>query len=182
MPLYKNEPVIIVSYNDDWPYVFNSLKKVLQNHLQDKIIDIIHIGSTAVNGLVAKPIIDLNIIIENYHILAGITAKLSELGYRYEGEKGIIGRHAYDRVNEKVPLSYNKNWMDHHLYVCSKDNPENTRQIQFRDYLRRNPEAAAEYAALKQKLAIKYKNDRKKYTDGKHDFVEKILEKVEQNL
>lgn len=171
--------IIIEDYNPQWKIEFEELKKVFADHLKDLIIDIEHVGSTSIEGLCAKPILDIDIVINTYDTLPEIINRLKDLGYFYEGDMGIEGREAFGREKDNVPYSKNKSlWMEHHLYVCPQDSRELKRHIAFRDYLRQNPEKAKEYADIKINLAKIFRNDRESYWRMKTDFIEGILNKI----
>ncbi len=183
MPLIPNSHIEIVDYTSEWKEEFNQLQTVLSEKLSKslKIIEIEHIGSTSIEGLASKPIIDLVIVIEDNNQLEKVEKLLNELEYSSEGDKGIKDRYAFKRKDKYTPnIKTGKEWVDHHLYVCAKDCEEYKKQIAFRDYLKKYKEIANLYEQLKKKLAIEYKNDRVKYTDGKTDFIESILEKAKK--
>ena len=101
--------------------------------------------------------------------------QLSNLGYIYEGDKGIKGREAFARKDKDVPWCKEQNqWMEHHLYVCISGNQELQRHLNFRDYLRDHPESVKEYELLKLELANNART-REEYTEGKSEFIERIL-------
>ncbi|MCK4261211.1 MAG: GrpB family protein [Halanaerobiales bacterium] len=182
MPLKKGEPIEIVDYDSSWSVIFNQLRGILQEHLGDLALSIEHVGSTAVPGLSAKPIIDIDVVIESVEFLPEVVGFLSKLGYRHEGDLGIEGREAFTREGVDVPFdSQSKNWIDHHLYVCSKDNEELARHILFRDYLRKNSETAREYSNLKRELAQRFKNQRVAYCEGKTEFVSRIINLADES-
>lgn len=102
--------------------------------------------------------------------------KLEDLGYIHEGDLGIKNREAFARKDVYVPYSsegYVKH--EHHLYVCNRESDELTRHLKFRDILRRNPILVSEYTDLKIQLSKKFKNNRKAYTEGKTEFVTRIM-------
>jgi GrpB-like predicted nucleotidyltransferase (UPF0157 family) len=159
-------PVIIVPYVPIWPDIFAELRDRLVAALGLAAIRIEHIGSTAVPGLAAKPIIDIDVVIATQADLPLAISKLSAAGYAYQGEKGIEGRHAFAQPAALPP---------HHLYVCAASSSELRRHIAFRDYLRANPEAAKAYGALKKRLAEKFGEDREGYTEAKSAFIAEAL-------
>lgn len=168
--------IVISAYDSKWKSEFLTLKQIIEPVLKDLIIDIEHVGSTSIEGLGAKPILDIDIVIEDYSKLPEIIACLEELGYFHQEDWSFKGREAFGRKDQYVPWSEkNIKWMDHHLYVCNKDSEELARHLAFRDYLRNNPDSVAEYEQLKIDLARRAK-DRKEYTIGKTDLVNKILE------
>lgn len=168
----------IEDYNPEWSIIFKDLKYAIEAELDDLLLSIEHVGSTSVNNLSAKPIIDLDLVIDNRDILPKVIQRLEKLGYYHEGDLGIEGREAFARKDYFTPWHREKKvWMDHHLYVCCKENKELIKHLAFRDYLRNHPETVREYGQLKKKLSETAK-DRASYTEGKSDFVNKILEKA----
>ena len=170
--------VVIEEYNQAWPLVFNDLKLVIEKGLPNLVLTIEHVGSTSVQGLSAKPIIDLDIVIESSDLLSQVSKNLEKLGYYHQGDLGIADREAFARIDGYVPWNgNNKIWMEHHLYVCPKDNVELKRHLAFRDYLRENPKAIDDYEQLKKKLAASAK-DRIAYTESKGNFINSILNHI----
>jgi GrpB-like predicted nucleotidyltransferase (UPF0157 family) len=137
-------------------------------------IEIVHVGSTAVPGLAAKPVIDLNVRLRAAEDLPAVIERLARLGYVHEGDLGIVGREAF-----ATPPGYATH--DHHLYVCAPDRGGHDDQIAFRDYLRAHPKTALAYARLKRTLAARHRNDRGAYANAKAGFVKAVLERVRQN-
>ena len=167
--------VVIEAYDPAWPQRFNELKLVLEKGVPNLIQSIEHVGSTSVPGLSAKPILDVDIVIDHRNLLPEVFDHLEKMGYYHKGDLGIEGREAFARVDGYVPWNGTDTvWMEHHLYVCSKESAELHRHVAFRDYLRNNLSAAYEYGELKKKLAASAL-DRTAYTDGKDAFVHSIL-------
>src|SRR5579871_1315080 len=127
-----------------------------------------HVGSTAVPGLAAKPIIDLDVLLFSAGDLPSVIARLASLGYEHRGDLGIAGREAF-----RAPL----NDFRHHLYVCLPAGKEYRRHIAFRDYLRTHPREARAYASLKRDLARQFRDDREAYNQAKSRFVTEILQR-----
>lgn len=178
-----SKPVIIEDYNDDWPFIFNELKEILEKKLGDLALTIEHVGSTSVHGLAAKPIIDLDVVIDSIAVLPQVIIKLNKLGYFHEGNLGVENREAFARRDEKVPYSKDLNLKpEHHLYVCVRESDPLIKHITFRDILRKHPHLVREYSILKKELAGKYKNNRSKYTEGKTEFVQSVMEKYKKTL
>lgn len=159
-------PVVIVPYDPIWPDVFVQIRDQVAAALGAIALEIEHIGSTSVPGLAAKPIIDIDVVIPTESAISLVISKLSQLGYSYEGEKGIEGRHAFAQPS-RLPT--------HHLYVCAVGNPELGRHIAFRDYLRADPGAARTYGLLKQRLSDRFGSDREGYTNAKTAFITDAL-------
>jgi len=159
-------PVIVVDYDSAWPLQFQALRHRLAQGLAGSATAIEHVGSTAVSGLAAKPIIDIDVVVPAGASLAAVCAALEPLGYSHRGDLGVPGREAFDRP-PGLPV--------HHLYVCAADSAELRRHLRFRDRLRAHPEEAQAYGALKRALAQRFRDDRAAYTDAKAPFVAEIL-------
>jgi GrpB-like predicted nucleotidyltransferase (UPF0157 family) len=166
-----SEPIVIVDYDPDWPRRYEVLRARIAPAVGDLAAEIVHVGSTSVPGLAAKPIIDLNIRLRSSADLPTVIERLASLGYRHEGDLGIVAREAF-----ATPPGYSVH--DHHLYVCAPDWAGHTDQIAFRDYLRAHPRAARAYARLKRSLAGKYRDNRGAYANAKAGFVAAVLKRA----
>ncbi|MCV3766699.1 GrpB family protein [Rhizobium sp. TRM95796] len=162
-----NEPVIIVAYDPAWPEIFEALRRRIEAALGPIAIAVEHVGSTAVPGLPAKPIIDIDVAIAGDSALPTAIAALATIGYAHQGEKGIAGRHAF-----AAPAGLAR----HHLYLCAAHSAELRRHLAFRDRLRADAGLAAAYGALKMRLAEEFGWDREGYTIAKTSFIETALE------
>jgi len=160
--------IVVEQHNPAWLQEYVKIKKHIWPHISGIALDIVHVGSTSVPNLPAKPIIDFDIIIQSYGVFPQIVDALGKLGYEHRGDLGITTREAFQRPVDSP-------FMAHHTYVCPKDSPELARHLYFSEYLRRNPEFADEYAALKQELAQRHPNDIDAYIEGKTEFIQKIL-------
>ena len=166
----------IVDYDPGWAETFAGISRAVAVALGPLALRIEHVGSTSVPGLAAKPIIDLDVVIESPRLLPLVVEGLRTLGYSHEGDGGIPGREAFRRESATVPAGGSgRVWPAHHLYVCPSESEELGRHLRFRDYLRSNPDSAARYEALKRDLAHRYPNDIDSYIAGKSAFVEGIL-------
>jgi GrpB-like predicted nucleotidyltransferase (UPF0157 family) len=155
------DPIVIIDYSPAWPLEFERLRDRAAAAVGDIAIAIEHVGSTAVPGLAAKPVIDLVIVVEPDDLQAAID-RLRTIGYIHQGNLGVEGREAFG-----VPAGEPR----HHLYVSPIDSEELRAQVAFRDRLRADPVLANEYEALKRELAQRFSNDRVGYTDAKTAFV-----------
>lgn len=179
MPLNPNAPIEVTDYDPNWPAEFANLKEVLLGKLDHLCLDILHVGSTSVPNLAAKPILDIDIVIENDTQPASVIKPLQELGYTHQGDLGIRGREAFSRADKHTPYTLPKQeWIDHHLYVCPQDSSQLQKHLALRDYLRKHPDAAAAYSRLKWDLAVRHRNDRSHYTEAKTEFIQGILTKL----
>ena len=155
------DPIVIVDYSPAWPLEFERLRDRVAAAVGNLAVAIEHVGSTAVSGLAAKPVIDLVIVVEPEDMPAAID-RLTVIGYVHQGNLGVEGREAFG-----VPEGERR----HHLYVSPTDSEELRAQLAFRNRLRADPELAAEYEALKRGLAWRFRDDRVGYTDAKTAFV-----------
>jgi GrpB-like predicted nucleotidyltransferase (UPF0157 family) len=167
----KTKVVEIVPYDQEWKKEFEKIRNMINSYIGDLILKIEHVGSTSVEGLMAKPIIDIDVVIDSYDLLPNIIERLEKEGYEHEGNLGIEGREAFKRT-------YDDEFMDYHLYVCPKDGKGYLEHIAFRDYLRKNKKAKKEYGDLKYRLAKIYRNDVDSYCNKKTEFIENILNKT----
>ena len=163
--------VVVHSYKKTWADDFVAIRDELNTVLKDLALRIEHVGSTSVEGLSAKPIIDIDVVIQNREKLPEVIAALQKLGYSHEGDQGIPGREAF-KYEGKEHLR------KHHLYVCAQDSEELRRHIAFRDYLRSHPDAVAEYSRIKEEGVELYPWDIDKYIEYKSPFIESIYKRI----
>jgi GrpB-like predicted nucleotidyltransferase (UPF0157 family) len=171
MSIYSkfNRPIVIVDYDSRWPSLYDAERQKLNNFLGDYIVDIEHIGSTAVPELAAKPVIDIAIGLAHIDNASDCIAILEQNGYSYEPalEAALPDRRFLWRISaEGQRYHLSLAWIMSLLWI----NP-----ILFRDYLRSQPEAAREYGRLKEELANKCGTEIGAYIAGKTSFIEKVL-------
>ncbi|HWQ65891.1 MAG TPA: GrpB family protein [Methanospirillum sp.] len=157
--------------NPQWQVGFEEIRNMIDRYIGDLVIRIEHVGSTAVPHLAAKPIIDLDVVIEGMDLLPEIIERLHAAGFEHEGDLGIAGREAFRRM-------YDDGCMPYHLYVCPKDGEELHRHILFRDHLRAHPDSREAYARLKRELSDADPHDIDKYCEGKGVFIRGILQNI----
>ena len=163
--------VVIQAYDDTWEQSFTDIAADIQEALGELVLRIEHVGSTAVKGLSAKPIIDIDVVIEDYSILSDVVSALQGIGYKHEGNLGIEGREAFTYEGKE-------HLQKHHLYVCPQDSTELKRHIAFRDYLCSHPDAVREYSRIKEEGAALYPYNIEKYIEHKSPFIEKIYREM----
>jgi GrpB-like predicted nucleotidyltransferase (UPF0157 family) len=157
-------PITIADYNPSWPAEYDAERERILGEIGRWATEIEHVGSTAVPGLAAKPIIDImpgvTTMSDAEHSIEG----LRRLGYEYvpEFEDALPDRRYFRKGHPE---------QKYHVHVVELDSSFWQRHIAFRDYLRDHPEAAAEYAALKRRLAAEYASDSLGYTDAKSEFI-----------
>lgn len=164
----KTKYVVVEKYNPSWKEEFEKIKNELLVVLFEKVISIEHVGSTSVEGMYAKPIIDIDIVID--YNFEEVKRLLESIDYIHEGDLGILGREAF-KYNNKEHL------MVHHIYVCNKNNEELHRHIIFRNYLRNHKEEREKYSDVKRKMALKYPEDIESYIKGKEQVILEIYKK-----
>ena len=159
----------VAEYNPQWPDWFAEIVTYLRSGLDDVSFCFEHVGSTAIPGMRAKPIIDLDIVIP-----AGgfphAKARLERLGYVHQGDLGLAGREAFDLADAQTRLRL----PEHHLYVCEEGGHELRKHLAYREYMRRHPECRDRLNALKVELCHAHGNDRQAYIEGKSAMVEEI--------
>jgi GrpB-like predicted nucleotidyltransferase (UPF0157 family) len=167
-------PVEIFDYDEEWPLEFEKEKANIMSVISRRIVAIEHIGSTAVHGLCAKPIIDIMVGIRRLADAEHCIAPLGSIGYEYvpEYEASIPERRYFRKGPSEKP---NKHF---HLHMVEHGGGIWKKQLLFRNYLRTHPEAAQQYCELKKKLAAKYRLNREAYTDAKTEFIESIVRKA----
>jgi GrpB-like predicted nucleotidyltransferase (UPF0157 family) len=158
-----SDPIVVVEYDPQWPSEFARLRDRAQAAVGEVARSIEHVGSTAVPGLAAKPVIDLVVVVESDDDVPEAIRRLEVVGYVARGDLGVPGREAF---------SWPEGEVRHHLYVSPETSDELRAQLRFRDRLRTDPVLAREYQALKRDLAERYSDDRPGYTDAKTDFIE----------
>ena len=163
--------VIVLRYDESWKKDFLAIETELRPVLEGLIVRIEHVGSTSVEGLSAKPIIDIDVVIRDRSMLGPVISALGTIGYRHEGDLGIDGREAFAYEGKE-------HLRKHHLYVCPQDSRELKRHLAFRDYLRAHPEAVREYGRIKEEGAALFPHDIEKYIGHKSPFIEKILSEI----
>jgi GrpB-like predicted nucleotidyltransferase (UPF0157 family) len=157
--------VLLVPHDEVWHQLFREEKERILDAANDRSLAVEHIGSTAVCGISAKPILDIMVGIPEFLPQLPFSEALGKLGYEFKGENGIPERHYFGKgeprcVHLNVVRFGGEFWLSH---------------IAFRDYLKQSRSAAREYEQLKLSLAEHFPNDRESYTNGKVEFIERIL-------
>lgn len=161
----RTKHVVVLPYHEKWKQDFIDIKTELCQMLGELAISIEHVGSTSVERLAAKPIIDIDVVVKKK--LNDVISSLKNIGYIHEGNLGISGREAFAYEGKE-------HLQQHHLYVCPEDSLELKRHLAFRDYLRVHPEAVNEYSKVKVEAAKLYPEDIDKYIKYKRTVIEKI--------
>ena len=165
----KRGTVRIADYAPRWADLFEQEAERLLQSVAHLVVDIQHVGSTAVTGLCAKPIIDIAIAIESKEVIPSLVRRLTRLGYIDRGDAGDDG--GYLLVLERAPEVRAA-----HIHIVEATDVQWRDYIGFRDLLRRNEDTREEYGRLKRNLAREYEADRRSYTAGKHGFIRALLD------
>lgn len=171
---WENVPVEICEYNAAWPLKFEEQKRDLMKAIGNKVVAIEHIGSTAVPGLGAKPIIDIMVGLRQLSDAEDCVEPLRRIGYEYvpELEAEIPERRYFQKGPSNVPEKH------YHLHMVEIHGVFWNVQILFRDYLRMHSDSAQDYFRLKKDLAARYRLNRKAYTEAKTSFIRSTIAKA----
>ncbi|MBQ3076606.1 MAG: GrpB family protein [Clostridia bacterium] len=163
----RTRKVVVLPYDAAWQSAFEKIKGEIEEAIGDFILGIEHVGSTSVEGMSAKPCIDLDVVIEDSSVFAAVADGLKAIGYLHEGNLGIQDREAFQ-------YSGKEHLQMHHLYVCPQSSEELHRHLTFRDFLRSNPEAVKKYSLIKEKAAELFPNDIDGYMEYKSPCIEEL--------
>ena len=165
--------VVVVDYDSSWPARYERERASIVEALGDVmegIAGIEHVGSTAVPGLGAKPVIDITVGVRTLVDGEKCVGPMEELGYEYRGDGEIPGRHYFRK--------FTRGERTHHLNIVEHKGDFWERHILFRDYLREHPQEAQDYYELKVRLAERFGTDRLGYNEAKTAFIELALAKA----
>jgi GrpB-like predicted nucleotidyltransferase (UPF0157 family) len=165
-------------HDPSWSAEFAALKAVLGAALGGLALDIEHVGSTAVPDLLAKPILDIDVVMRDYSVFPDIVRVLRALGYNHEGDQGIFEREAFRAKGSAPNVPRASGWMHHHLYVCPVHSRELQRHLRFRDALRLHEPLRREYEAAKQSIAARAGGDRRRYAEIKAHECAELIERA----
>jgi len=133
--------VIVEPYNPEWIRWFEELREPIWDMIGDIVVDIVHVGSTSIEGMSAKPVIDIDIVVASWDYFTEIINRLGKLGYKHQGDLGIKEREAFKQTRKPVH--------PHNLYVCHRDSIAYKNHILLKKHLTENPEAFRRYEQLK---------------------------------
>jgi len=165
------DAVEIADYNAEWPSLFRQLAGTLRSALGDTALRIDHIGSTAVPGLAAKPIIDVQISVADFDPLSAYRVPLERLGFVYRADNPELTKR-YFRESPGTRRT--------HIHVRRSGSWAEQFALLFRDYLRAAPHEAQRYAEVKRSLAARHRDDRQAYTDGKQPFIWEVMGRADR--
>ena len=166
----------VVDHKSEWHALFDKESGLLASIFGTQLVEIQHIGSTAIPGIKAKPVIDILVVINNIKTIETFNGPMTQLGYRPRGEclnspvPGTPGRFYFSKDTDGVRT--------HQVHVCQDGHDDIEDKLAFRDYMRTHSDEAQEYSRLKQSLAMEHRHDSVGYIRGKEGFVKGIISKA----
>ena len=167
--------VSIVNYNPNWKTNFESEYQLLTASIEEDEVFIEHIGSTSIEGMGAKPIIDMMMGLKNFETSRQHVTAIKAIGYEH------VTKHDHLIPNRRYFTKKKDGIKTHHLHVVEYQSEIWNRHLEFRDYLRSNPDARSEYYDLKLNLAKRNWNSGSEYADAKSEFIQAILQKIKND-
>jgi GrpB-like predicted nucleotidyltransferase (UPF0157 family) len=164
----KRHTVHVVDHQPRWAGLGAEACQKVKEVCGHLIVDVQHVGSTAVPRLPAKPILDLAAAVTTHAAIPELVEKLAGVGYIYRGDRADAGGHLFVWGPEPDVRAV-------HLHVVEVKDPQWRNYIRFRDTLRENPILRKRYGELKKKLKSTYPDDRESYTKSKHEFIQRVL-------
>lgn len=168
--IHNNRQTYMSEYKPEWVTKFARESDLLRRLFGKGVLDIHHIGSTAIPGIKAKPIIDILITTFNIHHIDAFDSEMENLGYLVGGEFGLSGRRFYCKGD--------KDHCHYHVHIYEATHPSANAYLLFRDYMIKHPDNARAYEQIKSDLALKYPNNRTLYTQSKGQFIKELCKKM----
>ena len=165
----KTRKVKVVPHDPAWREAFEAEAAALSSVLGDEALAVHHIGSTAIPGISAKPIVDFLVEVRRIERVDDLSSAMAERGYKAWGEYGLPGRRYFDKRGDRHIC---------HVHIYQRGNPEVKRHLAFRDYMISHPEEAKAYGRLKEALAKEFPTDIEAYMDGKDAFIKEAERKA----
>ena len=162
--------VEVVPHSPGWAAAFRAEADRLRTVLGDEVVAVHHVGSTAIPGISAKPIIDILLAVREVERLDERGSEMAGLGYEARGEFGLPGRRFFAKDTDGQRT--------HQIHAYATGNPELERHLAFRDYMISHPEDARAYGRLKEELARRFPTDIVGYMDGKDAFIKEMERKA----
>lgn len=162
--------VEIVSYDDAWPNSFLEVVETLRRLLGSSILAIDHVGSTAVPGLCAKPVIDVDVTLRDLTDIPAASAILMAATYEPRGNHYDDEMWAFLK---RSPVPQQR------VYLCPPNNGTHKRRLLFRDFLRDNRDVARAYGSLKRNLSKEFAYDGDRYTRAKSQFIDAMVRRAQ---
>lgn len=166
------KPIVIEEYTPNWALQFTEEQKIIKNIMGDAAIAIEHIGSTSVERLSAKPILDMMIGIRTLNDIDMFIEPLKAIGYEHVLHEKFPNRRFFRKGLWRAGT--------HHLHIYQYGSDEWNHNLLFRDYLRNHPNVRQQYEQLKKELANKHRFDKVAYTNAKAPFILDIIKKAKK--
>ena len=165
--------VRMVPHDPNWRQEFRQEAGRISAAAGSNAVAVHHVGSTAIPGIYAKPVIDLLLVIQDLAALDEKQLEMEALGYEARGEYGIAGRRFFRRDDKHGDRT-------HQVHAFEDGSPQIARHLAFRDYMIAHPETAQEYSDLKRELAAQHPSDIEAYMDGKNEFIQEVDKRAAQ--
>jgi GrpB-like predicted nucleotidyltransferase (UPF0157 family) len=165
--------VEVVPHDPRWRDAFEAEAKRVAAALGENVLAVHHIGSTAIPGIYAKPVVDLLVEVREINEVDGRGSAMESLGYEALGEYGIPGRRYFRKDNREGIRTHN-------VHAFEAGSAEAARHLAFRDYMMAHPADAQTYSELKRRLAEEHPQSFDGYMDGKDGFIKEIDRKAAQ--
>ena len=162
----KNRIIEVVPYDPQWKKDYEEETRRIRDVLGQNMVKVYHVGSTAIPGMAAKPIIDILVEVGNLEAVDCCNEAMKAIGYIAKGENGIVGRRYFLKGQEALRT--------HHLHTFQTGNREIARHLSFRDYMMAHPEEAQRYEGLKMELAERFRHNVGGYVEGKDSYIKEI--------
>jgi GrpB-like predicted nucleotidyltransferase (UPF0157 family) len=156
--------IVLMPYDPGWAQAFEQARTAIIRACGEHVLEVLHIGSTAIPGIAAKPVIDMMPLLRRHEDGFACVRAMAALGFEFRGDAGLGGRHYFIKGQPRT----------HHVHMYQSDHPEVGRHIRFRDYLRQHPDQAFAYEALKRELAARFGSDTRAYSAAKSEFCARI--------
>ena len=162
--------VEVVPHDPEWKKKYEKEASIVRSIFKKEILAIHHVGSTAIPGISAKPIIDILVEVNNIEKIDEFNKDMIEQGYIPKGQSGIPNRRLFIKGSEELRIS--------HIHVFQEEDTEIIRLLNFRDYMIAHPKEAQEYSQLKERLAREFPENIDGYIEGKDAFIKNIDKKA----
>lgn len=159
--------VEVVPHNPNWQNEFEAEARQIAAAMGETLVNIHHIGSTAIRGIYAKPVIDMLVEVRDISEVDARSSAMELLGYEVMGEFCISGRRYFRKDNQAGIRT-------HQIHTFKADSPQVKRHLAFRDFMNAHAEEAQKYSELKRKLAAEHTQNMDGYIDGKDGFIKEI--------
>ncbi|MCA9123909.1 MAG: GrpB family protein [Planctomycetaceae bacterium] len=159
--------VLVLPYDPAWADMFHAESQLILSALGENSIAAHHIGSTAIPGVVAKPVIDMLIVVADIEAVDRCSENMEAIGYEVMGEFGIPSRRYFRKDNDTGKRT-------HHVHVFADGSNHIVRHLAFRDFMKAHPEWATRYSDLKLKLVAANPDSIERYMEGKDGFIKQV--------